>query len=324
MIRVGVIGYGTIGQIHCAALQEVSGCKLVAAADVDPEARARAQKDFNVEVFASAEAMLASAEVDLVDICVPTHLHESIMLKAMEADKHIFCEKPLARSLEEGRRLVDLSKGYRRKIGIGHVVRFTPPYIGMRQSVEQGEVGRVGVVRTFRGGSQFPVGWQDWFANFELSGGVILDLMIHDLDFCLALFGDVERVYAKSTYGRTEAKLEHAMAVLRFKNGVIAHLEASWTSLAGQFYTTLEVAGKDGLITYDSRQSSPLSAVTGAGAAGQIGPVSVNPYALELQDMVEAIENDRSPLVSVEDAFGALEVALAAIESARTGQVVEL
>lgn len=324
MIRVGVVGYGTIGQVHCEALQEVPGCQLVAVADVDPEARARAQRDYGVVAAESMEAMLDAAEVDLIDICVPTHLHEAMMVQAMEADKHIFCEKPLARSLEEGRRLVELAKGYRKKIGIGHVVRFTPAYRGIRRSVEQGEVGRVGVVRTFRGGSQFPEGWQGWFANFNLSGGVILDLMIHDLDYCRWLFGDVERVYAKSTCGRTEVRLEHAMAVLRFKSGVIAHLEASWTNYPGQFYTAVEVAGKDGLITFDSRKSSPLAAMTVPGVSAQAGAVAANPYALELQDMVEAITEDRQPLVTVEDAFGALEIALAAVESARTGRVVEI
>ena len=324
MIRVGVIGYGTIGQIHCRALQSVPGCELAVVADVDAGARARAQEDYGVDVVSDVEEMLQTTDVDLVDICVPTYLHEQVMVKAMEGNKHIFCEKPLARSLEEGRRLVDLSSNYAQKIGIGHVVRFTPAYVGIRQSVEGGEIGQAGVVRTFRGGSQFPVGWRDWFADVDLSGGVILDLAIHDLDFCRWLFGDVKRVYAKTSRERTDAHLEHAMIVLRFKSGVIAHIEGSWTNLEGQFYTTIEIAGKNGLISYDSRETNPITIRTVPEQNVHVGAVAVDPYVLELQDMVQAILEDRPPLVSVADAFGTLQVALAALDSARTGQVIEL
>ena len=324
MIRVGVVGCGIIGRIHCEALQEVPGCELVVVADVELANRERAKKDFGVSVVGSVEEMLAEFDVDLVDICVPTYLHEAVMTQAMRAKKHIFCEKPLARSLEEGQRLVALSAGYDKKIGIGHVVRFAPAYEGIRQSVLQGEIGQAGVVRTFRGGSQFPVGWQDWFADFDRSGGVIVDLLIHDLDYCRWLFGDVERVYAKTTQGRTTARLEHAMVVLRFKNGVIAHVEGSWTNYPGQFYTAVEVAGTDGLISFDSRKTNPIVTATVPDIRAQIGPSAVNPYALELEDMVQAIKEDRPPLVSIDDAFATLEVALAASRSARTGQVVEL
>lgn len=324
LIRVGVVGYGIIGRIHCEALQEVPGCELVVVADVELANRERAKKDFGVSVVGSVEEMLAEFDVDLVDICVPTYLHEAVMTQAMRAKKHIFCEKPLARSLEEGQRLVALSAGYDKKIGIGHVVRFAPAYEGIRQSVLQGEIGQAGVVRTFRGGSQFPVGWQDWFADFDRSGGVIVDLLIHDLDYCRWLFGDVERVYAKTTQGRTTARLEHAMVVLRFKNGVIAHVEGSWTNFPGQFYTAVEVAGTDGLISFDSRKTNPIVTATVPDTRAQIGPIAVNPYALELEDMVQAIKEDRPPLVSIDDAFATLEVALAASRSARTGQVVEL
>lgn len=324
MIRVGVIGYGTIGKVHCEALQSVPGCKLTSVVDVDAAARDRAQRDFDVQVFQELDEMFSKTEVDLVDVCVPTHLHADVVVKAMEANKHIFCEKPLARSLDEGKRLVELSENYPQKIGVGHVVRFFPAYQGIRQIVEEGEIGKAGVVRTFRGGSQYPVGWQDWFADYDLSGGVILDLAIHDIDYCRWLFGDVQRVYAKTTKGRTDSRLEQAMIVLRFKSGVIAHVEGSWTNYPGEFYTTVEVSGTNGLISYDSRKTHPIMTVTGSEQAWQVGPVAADPYAFELQDMVEAILKDRSPLVSVQDAFGTLQVALAAVESARIGQVVHL
>lgn len=327
-----MVGYGTMGQVHSQAFQEMPDVRLTVIADPDPNSRAQAQRDFGVNVVSSVEELLQTDDVDLVDICVPTHLHASVMTQAIQGNRHIFCEKPLARSLEEGRRLVDLGAGYKKKIGIGHVVRFTPAYAGIRQSLQQGEIGQAAVVRTFRGGSRFPIGWHDWYADYDLSGGVILDLTIHDLDYLRWLFGDVARVYAKSTRDRTTAHLEWAMIVLRFRNGVIAHVEGGWANFPGPFYTTVEIAGKDGLISYDSRKTNPILTMTppenssqlGAGVAVPKSSTVKSPYYLELWDMVEAIKTDRSPLVSLEDAFGTLKVALAAIESARTGQVITL
>ena len=158
---------------------------------------------------------------------------------------------------------------------------------------------------------------------------MILDLTIHDIDYLRWLFGDVERVYAKSTFGRTTSHLECAMIILRFKSGVIAHVEGSWTNYPGEFYTTIEIAGKEGLIRYDSRQTKPLFIEKNPENQGQAVSVpsslgQSDPYYLELLDMIEAIRLDRPPLVSIEDAFGSQKVALAAIKSAQTGQVITL
>jgi predicted dehydrogenase len=101
-------------------------------------------------------------------------------------------------------------------------------------------------------------------------------------------------------------------------------VEGSWTNFAGEFYTTAELAGTNGLISYDSRKTDPIRMMTVPGVKAQVGPTAVNPYVLELRDMVEAITKDRPPLVTALDAYRTLELALAAIESAHTGQVVEL
>lgn len=328
MVRVGVVGYGTMGRVHSQALQAIPGAELVMVADPDSERRAQAERDFGVDTVSSIEEMLKTDGVDLVDICTPTYLHEAMFAAAVQAQKHIFLEKPLARTLEEGQRMLELGAGYPKKVGVGHVVRFTPAYAKIRERVLAGEIGSAAVARTFRGGSQFPQGWHDWYADYDLSGGVILDLTIHDLDYLCWLFGEVERVYAKTTHGRTSAHLEWAFIVLRFKSGLIAHVEGAWANFPGEFYTTLEIAGSGGLLSYDSRQHPIIAhaAETKQAAAVSV-PESIggqNPYFLELQDMIGAILEERDPLVTLEDAFGTLKVALAAVESAQTGRVVEI
>ncbi len=330
MIRVAVIGYGTMGQVHSQAWQQIPGAELAVVADPDLDRRAQASRDYGLDAVSGIEDVLALHTVDLIDICVPTYLHQSVFKAAVEADKHIFCEKPLARTLAEGEEMLKLAKGHGKKIGVGHVVRFFPAYRAIRENILAGEIGEGAVARTFRGGAQFPRGWHDWFADFDLSGGVILDLAIHDVDFLRWLFGDVERVYAKSTYGRTTAHLEWAMLVLRFKSGLIAHVESSWNNFPGEFYSTVEIAGRDGLLSYDSRRTNPIFKeginINGEGPAVTVpeSPSAKSPYLLQLEDMVEAVRKNRPPLVGIPDALGTLRVALAAIESAETGKPVTI
>ena len=318
-----------MGRVHSKAFQEMEGVRLIGVAEPDPQRRAQAEQDLGVDTFAGAQDLLGIEALDLVDICVPTYLHSAVFQEALKARKHIFCEKPLARTWEEGEQILDLARGYPGKIGIGHVVRFMPQYLGIRNSVLAGEIGQAAVVRTFRGGARFPRGWQDWFSDFELSGGGILDLTIHDLDYLRWLFGEVERVYAKTTRERSPARLEYALIILRFKNGVIAHVEGSWANYEGDFYTKVEIAGNRGLINYDSREANPLirfSAENNSAAAVAVpeNPALKSPYFLELEDMIKAIREDRPPAVSAAEALASLKVALAAIKSAQTGQVITL
>ena len=254
MIKVGVIGYGTMGRLHSSYLKQLPGVELAAVADLDEERRQNAQDTLGVKVYNSGAELINDPSIDLVDIAVPTDVHYQLLEQAIRQDKHIFCEKPLVRTFAECDHIEKLAQTTTKKVGVGHVVRFSPEYVAARENFLSGKIGRVAVARTFRGGSSFPRGYEDWYADYDRSGGVILDLAIHDIDYLRWCFGEVARVYAKSTRGLTSERLEHALIILRFKSGVIAHVEGSWTNYQGQFYTTLELAGDKGMVSFDSRQ----------------------------------------------------------------------
>lgn len=330
MTKVGVIGYGTMGQLHSSILKKLPGAELAAVADLDEGRRAKAQQDLGVKVYVDGSELIKDAEVELVVIATPTDEHAKLLEQAVLADKHVFCEKPLVRTAAECDRVSRLAQKTTKKIGVGHVVRFSPEYVAAKQSLDAGRIGRPAVVRTFRGGSAFPIGWQDWYADYNRSGGVILDLTIHDIDYLRWLFGDVVRVYAKTTRGKTDERMEHALIVLRFENGVIAHVEGSWTNYPGQFYTSLEISGTKGMITFDSRKTAPIFYAKAVQDEKQVNvtlpesPSLVSPYELELADMISAIQEDRDPKVTLADALATTRVALAALKSAGTGSVVNL
>lgn len=278
--------------------------------------------------LADPEAALRDPEVEIVSICLPTYLHREWAEKAAVAGKHVFCEKPIALSCEDGRAMIEACRKAEVKLCIGHVLRYFPEYEAAHDDTAAGRLGRIGVARLFRGGP-FPVAWSNWYSDRRRSGGLLLDLSIHDFDFLQWCFGPVERVYARRIKNE-QSPLEHALTVLRMKSGAIAHVEGSWAHPGG-FHYRFEICGDAGMVEFDSTKSQPLSVVTRQ-AAGQGPGVAVpespladkEPYLREICDFLAYARGESEPRVTPEDAVAALAVSLAAIRSADTGEVVTL
>ncbi|NLV92750.1 MAG: Gfo/Idh/MocA family oxidoreductase [Firmicutes bacterium] len=326
-LRVGLIGLGTMGRTHAAAYQRMPNVELVAVADLRPELT-QPYKDRGIAVYSDGRALIEQADVDVIDVCLPTFLHRPFVELAAAKGRHVFCEKPLARTYEDGLAMVEACRRAGVKFAVGHVVRFSPQYVKAKEIVDSGQIGQPVTVSTMRGGGGFPRGWQDWYANFEWSGGLVLDLIIHDFDYLRWVFGEVERVFARGTAGREYNRYEYALASIRFKNGVIANVEGSWFDHGG-FQTHMEIAGEKGLLSHNSVDASPLLTVLQTTEAAEGVPVPKSPlvnspYQLELQHFISCIERDEEPLTSGEEALKSLQVSLAAMESIATGKPVEL
>ena len=133
-------------------------------------------------------------------------------------------EKPIARTIEDAREILDAFSGEGPRLFVGHVVRFFPEYVRIKNKIDAGELGTIGVVRTSRR-SPFLTGWNDWYADWRVSGGVLVDLLIHDFDFLRWALGNVERVYACSVLGGEYNRRDYALVTLRFESSAIAHVE---------------------------------------------------------------------------------------------------
>ncbi len=328
MFHVLVIGAGTMGSTHAHAYAAMENVNLVGIVDIRAEKGSELAASVGTRSFTSyEEAMEALERVDVVDVCVPTFLHKEYVMKAADAGKHVICEKPLARNLRDAQEMIDYCKQKNVKLFVGHVLRFFPEYVNAKQMLDQEAIGPVAVVRTTRGGA-FPMAWNNWYADFQCSGGLTLDMIIHDFDYLRWCFGEVERVYAKGLQGRVAAQLDYALVTLRFKSGVIAHVEGTWAH--DTFSMKFEMAGKTGIIDYDSSRDKPMVAFSRTAQAGSGGvavpesPLKENPYYLELKHFLSCIERDSDPIVTAEDAYEAMRIALAAIESMQTGKPVVL
>ena len=315
--RVALIGAGTMGGWHArqwAALPEAEIVGVLDPRSDAAEAIGPAYTDWNT--------LLAQAKPDIIDICTPTPLHRDAVERAAAAGKALFVEKPLARTLTDCDAIVAAVARAGVPAMSGHVVRFFPEYAEAKRQVDAGAVGTPAAIRTARmGGMPDLAGRPNWYADPAQSGGVTLDLILHDFDWLRWTFGPVQRVFAKG-------RLDYALVTLRFLSGAMAHVTGSWAHPGG-FRTTLEVAGDAGLIEHDSARSAPLSAAVrsvGGGVAIPQSPMNPadDPYFLELKAFVQALAAGTPPPVPVEEGREAARIGLAALESIETAKVVTL
>jgi predicted dehydrogenase len=210
---------------------------------------------------------------------------------------------------------------------VGQVLRFFPEFVKGREIAQSGEVGRPIIARTTRGG-RFPMGSSNWFGDLEQSGGVILDMMIHDLDWLRWTFGEPESIFCRSIAATREPPPDYALATIKFQNGMLAHVEASWAHYSS-FSVRVEVVGENGVMELDNARTNPIKLVQRDpdGAPGleiPENPALKNPYYLELEHFVRVMEGKEECRVSPQDGIRAVEMCEAAIKSALTGEVVSL
>ena len=318
MVRIGVVGSGFMAETHLEGYASGTDAEIVAVASPNTADEFVERHELSAETFASAEEMIASADVDAIDICSPTPTHRPLVKAAAERGLDVFCEKPLASSLADAEAIDTAAAAAGITLMVGHVVRFFPQYETIKRRVESGAIGEPGVARARRL-SPFPEwGRGGWYA--EASGGVLLDLAIHDFDYLRWVFGPVKHVFARET---TWKDGQHAHATLRFESGAAGYVEASWAQPRDdELRTSLELAGDDGLIELD-RDSAPFR-LRREGESVVESTLAVDGYGRELAEFVDCVETGRTPSVTAVDAIEALRISLAAKRSAERNEPVAL
>jgi predicted dehydrogenase len=214
---------------------------------------------------------------------------------------------------------------------VGHVVRFFPEYALAKAAVDAGRIGKPGVIRLHRGSYRPKKPSGNWFLDESKSGGILMDLMIHDFDYARWIAGDVSRVHAKKvTFGHLNAPVDYGLAVLTHKNGAMSHIAGAWAYPPPTFRTSLEIAGDGGLVQFDSDDTAPIRnlIMKPQGDAPDVAlpssPLAESPYLTQIKEFYAALQDDRPVRVTAADGLAAVQIAHAAAESARTGKAVVL
>ena len=330
-IRVGVIGAGRIGKIHAENLAtRVPGATVVAIADPNFAAAKELAEKLHVEAYyEDYRKIIEDKTIDAVAICSSTDTHAKFMTEAAEAGKHIFCEKPIDHTLEKiDRALAAVNKaGVKCQIGFNR--RFDPNFKKVREMVLEGKVGDVHILRiTSRDPSAPPVSY------VKVSGGMYLDMTIHDFDMARYLSGsEVVEVFAAGAVmvdpeiGKA-GDIDTAIITLKFANGAIGTIDNSRQAVYG-YDQRVEVFGSKGMVAVAN--NTPNSSVY----SNATGVVSEKPlyfflerymdsFIAEMQDFIAAIQNDQPTPVTALDGRKPILIALAANKSMHENRPVKL
>ena len=229
MIKVGLIGCGFMGGMHAAcykALEDL-GVKVTAVADKRPSFGKEIADKYGAELYETGMELIEKADVDVVDVCLPTHLHVEHAVAAMKAGKNVFVEKPICIKEEEMELIAKTEKETGAKVQIGQVIRLWTEYKWLKDVADSGEYGRV-LCGSFRRLSSRPE-WasEGWLHKAELSGGLAVDMHVHDVDFVRYLLGEPDRVQADA-YRDEDGLIQQIYVVYGYGKDVAITIEAGW------------------------------------------------------------------------------------------------
>jgi predicted dehydrogenase len=328
-----------MGANHARVYNEIDGVELAAVADVDPPRIEHATLGRITHAYGDYRRLLDEERIDLVSVAVPTAMHLDVAADVIARGVPLLVEKPLAGTLDEGRKIADLARSAGVLLTAGHIERFNPAVVELKRRVRAGELGRVLQVHARRIGP-FPARVRDV--------GVVLDLAPHDIDVMRFLLGsEITRVHAETEQRINTDHEDMLIGTLRFANGVVGLLDVNW--LTPTKIRELSVLGERGMFVVDylareltffenadshggpsHTEDQPadwaahhLKGVS-EGAVHRIAIEKREPLRVELEAFARAVRNRTPPDVSPEDALAALEVAEALVRSARHGMAVQL
>jgi predicted dehydrogenase len=329
---VAVLGAGFMGSTHARAYGQMRGVTLAAIYAKSGTRAVPLAEELDSRWSNDLDAILADPAITAVDICLPSLQHREVAEQALAAGKHVLLEKPIAMTRDDGAALVELAAASDRVFMIAHVVRFWPEYVEIRRRIDAGDLGTVRMVNAIRR-QAFPA-WSEQFSTPGITGGAILDQMIHDYDVANWFLGDPRAVTARGLLNARSQQFDQTQVLIEYANGSAVVDGGMMMPESYPFTASVDVIGDRGALEYRFRaggrsfeNGEPLSQLTWFGPDGdpEIVPVDqYDPFYAEAEYFLSCVRNgtpaDRATPAS---SLAALEVALAATESAaRGGRIV--
>ena len=282
MLKVGLIGCGFMGTMHANCYKNIEDVEIVALADIRRETAEKLAEGTNAVIYGDGHELINNADIDIIDICLPTYLHPEYAMAAMDKVKYVFVEKPVALTEEQGTQMLKKAEETGAYVQIGQVIRFWDEYVKLAEIVASGNMGKI-INANFRRISPVPTwGWNDWLLKNELSGGAAQDLHIHDMDYVLSLFGKPNSI--KSVKNFLGEKSSYINSLLTYDDFVVS-VEGTWgLPETHPFEATFRVVfekgvvenagGKFMLYTDDSAEEIKIEKTEGLGEGFEGGNIS--------------------------------------------------
>jgi predicted dehydrogenase len=330
VINLGIAGMGYTGRTHLEAARKVPDAQVIAVASRRGAEIRSAYPE--LQVYPTCHELFLDKRLDAVIICLPTYLHEAATVEAAEHRLHVLCEKPMALDAASAERMLEGVHAHRRILMVAQVLRFWPQYVRIKELIDAGELGSVRSVTAYRL-AKFP-SWGEWFRDPAKSGGGLLDLQVHDVDFVHWLLGHPQTVYTVGTKAPTGG-WDHVQTTLTYPRAH-ASIEASCLMPdSWPFATGIRVVGELGALEYTFRVGGNIQEREQAthsfrfykndGTWSDLTASEVDMFAAQLRYFLSCVAEGKLPSrCPPEETRRVMQVMTASRESGETGLVIAL
>lgn len=342
MKSTAIAGFGFMGQLHAQVYDLLPGSTLGGVVDTrgDDARAALAKLGIDAPVFGTLQELLDAVSIDAVDVCLPTDLHHPVVLEAVAAGKHVFCEKPISTSIAKAEEMKKTADAAGVQLMVGHCIRFWPEYRAIHDFVRSpGKGGKLLSLNLQRFGGRPAYTIDNWVDDEDRCHGAALDMHIHDTDYLLHLLGKPRAVFSRGI--REKAGWNYISSQYLYDDVPVVTAEGGWLlPPKWGFRMTLKAVFENAAIDFDSSRDPTLTLTLGdddpapmpfeklssgrdAESGGNIS--DLGGYYNELEYFVERLEKNAPVEINTgADALESLRTALAEIESAASGEIVAL
>jgi UDP-N-acetyl-2-amino-2-deoxyglucuronate dehydrogenase len=335
----GIIGIGNISTFHVKCIQQIENCELIALCGRSEERAKEAAQGNGVPYYTNFADLINRDDIDVISICTPSGIHLEPALAAAQAGKHLIIEKPIEIKLERADQIISACQAANVKLAVIFQNRFGEAVQRLRRAVQQGQLGKLilgdGYVKWHRTQKYYDTG--SWRGTLKGDGGgALINQAIHTIDLLQWIMGPVKTVYGKvGTFTHNIEGEDLGMALLTFENGAMGMIEGS-TSIYPGFPERLEIHGEKGTVILQSgriktweiqgvkQKSEEIFADEKSDGASDPMAISIEGHLAQYQDFINAVHENREPLVNGIEGRKSLEIVTAIYRSSREGKPIHL
>lgn len=337
-MRIGIVGLGFMGRTHYRCWKELKDVEITAICDSNPNGVEDAKETIGniagtaetidlgkIEIYRDFEKMLANEKLDAISLTIPTYLHAEYSIKALKTGAHVLCEKPMALSTADCSRMIEAAQKSGKVLQVGHCIRFWPEYAKAKEIVTGGKYGRI-VAATFqRLGAAPKWAWDNWIMDEQRSGGMVLDLHIHDTDFVHYLCG-MPRAVRSFAAEDQNGRIMHIVTHYIYDDEKAITAEGSWAMMpAFGFQMSFNVVLENATLAYDCTGEPKFKICPAEGEAFTPQVPTGDGYSLQTAHFAKAIQGQEpESIITLDQSRDSVRIAEAEKESVKEGQGVVL
>ena len=332
-----LIGCGAIARLHAQAIQDIENAKLVAVTDNFYDFAVKFAEDFGAKAYKTVEEMLTNEDIDVVNICTPSGLHAELAIKVANAKKNIIIEKPMAITDEQLHDMIKAVEDNGVKCEVVTQLRFSDAVVKIKKALDDGKFGKIYTadfrMRYFRSQEYYDKG--AWRGTWAMDGGgALMNQGIHGIDLIQYLMGGVKSVQADCrTIARKIEVEDTANMLVEYNNGAVGIIQCTTVCTPG-YPRTIEITGEKGSIllkedtieAWDIEGEEMVDDCETHNVSGFANPMDITYkyHKMQFEDLLDAISNDRAPMVDVYEGRKPVDIILSAYKSSKSGKKIEL